>query len=68
MNLYNLPSGPHLVKSDVSTHLQGFSMTDNRVSKLDKYPIPKIDDLFMELTGSERYVAGLPADHFGQKF
>ena len=28
-------------------------MTANRVSKLDKCPIPKIEDLFAELAGGE---------------
>ena len=30
-------------------------MTVNRVSNLDKYPIPKIEDLFAELARYERY-------------
>ena len=30
-------------------------MTVNRVSKLDKYPIPKIEDLFAQLSGGKRY-------------
>ena len=32
-----------------------FSLTVNRVSKLDKYPIPKIEDLFAQLSGGKRY-------------
>ena len=30
-----------------------FKVTVNQVSKLDKYPIPKIDDLFAQLAGGK---------------
>jgi len=32
-----------------------FKVTVNRVSKLDKYPIPKIDDLFAQLAGGKSF-------------
>ena len=46
-----------IVKSEKkSVHICGdFSLTVNRVSKLDKYPIPKIEDLFAQLSGGKRY-------------
>ena len=46
-----------VVKSDKkSVRICGdFSLTVNRVSKLDKYPIPKIEDLFAQLSGGKRY-------------
>ena len=42
-----------VIKSDhVSIHLCGnFKQTVNQASKLDKYPIPKIEDLFAKLGG-----------------
>ena len=46
-----------VVKSDKkSVRICGdFSLTVNRVSKLDKYPIPKIEDLFAQLSGGKLY-------------
>ena len=32
-----------------------FRVTVNHVSKLDKYPIPKIDDLFVKLAGRRSF-------------
>ena len=32
-----------------------FKVTVNQVSKLDKYPIPKIDDLFAQLAGGKMF-------------
>ena len=32
-----------------------FSVTINPVSKLDRYPIPKVDDLFSRLSGGKYF-------------
>ena len=41
-----------VMKADKSIRICGdFKLTVNRVSKLDRYPIPKIEDLFTKLTG-----------------
>ena len=41
-----------VIKSDKSVRICGdFKQTINPVSKLDKHPIPKVEDLFMQLTG-----------------
>ena len=52
-----------VVKSDKkSVHICGdFSVTVNQVSKLDKYTIPKIEDLFTELAGcTPIWICGRP--------
>ncbi len=52
-------------KDNQSIHICGdFKCTVNAVSKLDRYPIPKIEDLFAKLAGGKnifqvRYVPGL---------
>ena len=41
-----------VIKPDKSVCIYGdFKQTVNPVSKLDKYPIPKVEDLFVQLTG-----------------
>ena len=41
-----------VIKPDKSVRICGdFKQTINPVSKLDKYPIPKVEDLFVQLTG-----------------
>ena len=41
-----------VIKPDKSVRICGdFKQTINPVSKLDKYPIPKVEDLFVKLTG-----------------
>ena len=43
-----------VVKSDGSVRICGdYKVTVNRVAKLDKYPIPRIDDLFASLSGGQ---------------
>ncbi len=32
-----------------------FKLTVNQASKLDRYPIPKIEDLFAKLNGGKKY-------------
>ena len=32
-----------------------FKMTVNQASKLDRYPLPKIEDLFMQLAGGKTF-------------
>ena len=45
-----------VLKSDKSIRICGdFKLTVNRVSKLDRYPIPKIADLFTELSGGTTF-------------
>ena len=45
-----------VLKSDKSIRICGdFKLTVNRVSKLDRYPIPKIADLFTELLGGTTF-------------
>ena len=39
-----------------SVRIRGdFKVTVNHVSKLDRYPIPKIEDLLAQLTGSKAF-------------
>ena len=39
-----------------SVHICGdFKLTVNQVSKLDRYPIPKIEDLFSQLAGGKSF-------------
>ena len=46
-----------VVKSDVkSLRICGdFKLTVNQASKLDRYPIPKVEDLFVKLTGGKAF-------------
>ena len=47
---------PVMKKDGTSLRICGdFKVTVNQVSKLDKYPIPKIDDLFAQLAGGKRF-------------
>ena len=61
-----------VLKSDKSVRICGdFKMTVNKVSKLDRYPIPKIEDL-CEISRGEavhqiRPQSGLPTDLFGRR-
>ena len=45
-----------VVKNDKSIRICGdFKMTINQVSKLDRYPIPRIEDLFAKLSGGQHF-------------
>ena len=45
-----------VLKGDKSVRICGdFKMTVNKVSKLDRYPIPKIEDLFAKLAGGKLF-------------
>ena len=45
-----------IVKPDKTVRICGdFKVTVNPVSKLDRYPIPKIDDLLANLAGGEKF-------------
>ena len=45
-----------VLKSDKSVRICGdFKQTVNQASRLDKYPIPRIEDLFAKLTGGQRF-------------
>ena len=45
-----------VTKEDKSMRLCGdFKQTINRASKLDRYPIPRIEDLFARLTGGKKF-------------
>ena len=45
-----------VVKSDKSVTICGeMKMTINKVSKLDRYPIPNIEDLFANLSGDQMF-------------
>ena len=45
-----------VMKQDGSIRICGdYKVTINRVAKLDKYPIPKIDDMFTSLSGGQRF-------------
>ena len=45
-----------VIKSDGSVRICGdYKVTVNRVAKLDKYPLPLIDDLFASLAGGKRF-------------
>ena len=66
-----------VIKPDKSVRICGdFKQTVNPVSRLDKYPIPKVEDLFVKLTGgctftkidlSQAYLQ-LPLDAESKKF
>ena len=50
------PVVPVLKQDKKSLRLCGdFKLTVNKASKLDKYPIPKIEDLFARLTGGKSF-------------
>ena len=50
------PIVPVLKKEKKSLHICGdFKQTVNRASKLDKYPIPKIEDLFAKMSGGKTF-------------
>ena len=45
-----------VMKSDGSVRICGdYKVTINRAAKLDKYPIPRIDELFASLSGGKRF-------------
>ncbi|XP_055017905.1 LOW QUALITY PROTEIN: uncharacterized protein K02A2.6-like [Boleophthalmus pectinirostris] len=45
-----------VLKTDSSVHVCGdYKLTVNQVSKLEQYPIPKLEDLFEKLTGGEKF-------------
>ena len=45
-----------IVKSDKTLRICGdFKVTVNKVSKLDSYPIPKIEDLLIKLSGGQHF-------------
>ncbi|KAG1927827.1 K02A2.6-like [Pimephales promelas] len=45
-----------VLKSDNTVRLCGdYKLTVNRVSKLEQYPIPRIDDLFATLSGGQKF-------------
>ena len=45
-----------VIKNDGSVRICGdYKVTVNRVAKLDKYPLPLIDDLFASLAGGKRF-------------
>ena len=50
------PIVPVLKSDKASVRICGdFKVTVNRVSKLDRYPIPKIEDLFVKLAGGKKF-------------
>lgn len=50
------PIVPVLKSDKTSVRICGdFKVTVNRVSKLDRYPIPKIEDLFAKLAGGKKF-------------
>ena len=50
------PIVPVLKKEKKSLRICGdFKQTVNRASKLDKYPIPKIEDLFAKMCGGKTF-------------
>ena len=45
-----------VVKPDGNVHICGnYKVTVNHEAKLDKYPIPRIEDLFARLTGGQEF-------------
>ena len=45
-----------IMKSDSSLRICGdYKLTVNKVSRLDSYPIPKVDELFTKLAGGQKY-------------
>ena len=66
-----------VVKTDGSVRLCGdYKVTVNQIAKLDKYPIPRIDDLFSSLEGGKtfskldlaRAYQQIPLDNDSKKF
>ena len=66
-----------VVKTDGSVRLCGdYKVTVNQVAKLDKYPIPRIDDLFSSLEGGKTFskldlahvYQQIPLDNDSKKF
>ena len=60
LNQFNLQIGqpivPVMKKDGTSLRICGdFKLTVNQVSKLDKYPIPKINDLFAQLAEGKTF-------------
>ena len=58
-----------VIKSDGSVRICGdYKVTVNRVTKVDSYPLPRIDDLFASLAGGKlfyklrRSISHLPTD------
>ena len=46
-----------VMKPDRSVRIRGdYKVTVNRVPKLDKYPIPKIDNMFTSLSGGQHFL------------
>ena len=67
----------HVVKTDDSIRLCGdYKVTVNQIAKLDKYPIPRIDDLFLSLEGGKTFskldlahaYQQIPLDNDSKKF
>ena len=47
-----------VIKSDGSVRICGdYKQTVNKLSKVDKYPIPRIDDLYVKLVGGSSFVS-----------
>lgn len=45
-----------MLKPDSSARICGdYKLTVNQVSRLEQYPIPKLEDLFEKLTGGEKF-------------
>ena len=45
-----------IVKSDPSVRLCGdYKLTVNKASRMDSFPIPKVDELFAKLAGGQKY-------------
>ena len=66
-------NSPSAKKGQVSTHLWGFSANGQFHFKMDNYPIPKIDNLLVQLKGGtlftklEAYLQ-IPLDDKSKKF
>ena len=44
------------MKSDSSVRICGdYKLTVNKASRMDSYPIPKVDELFAKLAGGQKY-------------
>lgn len=66
-----------VVKTDQSIRICGdYKVTINKVSELDPYPIPRIEDIYSQLSGGERYTKvdlrnaylQVPLDEESQKY
>ena len=56
-----MPIVPVLKSDGQSVRICGdFRLTVNQASKLDRYPIPKIEDLFASLSGRKAFAYGTP--------